>query len=275
MLTQNTGKDGDQTKYHPPTVLDKAVQSAKQTWGTLSLASIQNSLGSAASSLAERALAKVPSSRQPSIQDISGWEPPKNAFASPFGLQELHRHGVRRVHPPQTSGSPSPISREAKLQAYRAQLEEKKKQRPGPAFVQHEQEYDPLGDSVAWQRRAVRGGDEERKRMLLEEWRVKEERGERERPGRIRRHPRRDQEVGEGFRTGEEERGELARGGAKTLREAAFKDPDGRLETAAGMERNVAVMVTMPSVTKDQGHRVSRAARGGRNCLTRGKAALR
>ncbi|KAI9867756.1 MAG: hypothetical protein M1830_005757, partial [Pleopsidium flavum] len=187
--------DGDQTQYQPPTLVDKAVQTAKHTWGALSMASIQDSLGGAASSLAERALAGLPRRRESSIQDVSGWHPPRNAFASTaLGLHEVHREG-------RGSSAPSEISRETKLQTYRAQLDEKKRRRPGPAFVLQEEEYDPLGDSVAWQGRDGRGGGRERRRVLLEEWRAREERGESEQCGRVRRNQGRGREVGQGLRT--------------------------------------------------------------------------
>lgn len=90
--------------------------------------------------------------------DITGWEPPKNAFG-------------QEVSKPKSS-------REVKLDAYRQEmaLKARQKKESGIQFAEEEELYDSMGASTAWQKPDKREDDKLRKQRLLEEWRARDER---------------------------------------------------------------------------------------------------
>lgn len=90
--------------------------------------------------------------------NVTGWEPPKNAFD-------------REVAKPSSS-------REVKLSAYRQDLALKaiQEKESGIHFAEEKEAYDAMGVSTAWQKSEKREDDKTRKQRLLEEWKARDER---------------------------------------------------------------------------------------------------
>ena len=144
------------------------MSTAIHSWTSL----LPTRLKSTASSLASR------SSLQKQQLDVSAWElePP---------LEDTDLGARKGTEKPEIA----PSSGEEKLRRYRTQLAEANEaKRPGGRFfVVQEQHNEPLGESVAWQRRSqpVAGISVEvegRKAAMLEAWRTRAERGERDGP---------------------------------------------------------------------------------------------
>lgn len=90
--------------------------------------------------------------------DITGWEPPKNAFS-------------QEVSKPKSS-------REVKLDAYRQEmaLKARQKKESGIQFAEEKEPYDSMGVSTAWRKLEKREDDKLRKQRMLEEWKARDER---------------------------------------------------------------------------------------------------
>lgn len=97
--------------------------------------------------------------------DVTGWEPPKNAF----------NHEIPE----------SQSSREVKLSAYRQHLASKARQEKesGIQFAEESGTYDTLGVSTAWRKPEMTEDDKIQRQRLLEEWKAKDERQTSQRGG--------------------------------------------------------------------------------------------
>ena len=176
-------------------------------------------------------------SSEPSIMNIAGWEPPKNAF---------HREL-----------SQAKSSLEAKLDAYRQHLAMKARQEKKSElrFVEDKEAYDAMGVSTAWRAPEERQDDQVRRQRLLDEWKAKEERQARQRDGgsgrelddmtgtRNRAAKRPSQLPKPQARGVSDINGTRARVGAAMSTETAHKG----MNFTAGMERGAAVTISSHS----------------------------
>ena len=173
--------------------------------------------------------------------DITGWEPPKNAFD-------------REVSEPKSS-------REVKLGVYRQRLALKArlKEKSGIQFAEENEAYDAMGVSTAWRKPEKREDDKIRKQRLLEEWKAKDERQKSQRGGvygrelddttgtRDRASKRASQLQNQQARGESDEHGTRARMGTATSNGTAQKGKN----LTAGMERGAVVTVSSRSPKRD------------------------
>lgn len=193
-------KDGDQTKYAPPTPLQLAVSTARYSWNNLSFSSVQSRLDTVGAAAAEKwALlvtglrpqaaggisSPVPKAPKKPVDNFDDWESKGNIdddgwlhdCRSNEGATTGIKYPKNKVDKEPYKDKVHKIYSLHNQSLHEHNLKLRIQGEAGPRFQQEEQKYDPLGVSKAWQRGAKQEESIKRKQKLLAQWRGKEEKG--------------------------------------------------------------------------------------------------
>lgn len=285
-------KDGDQTKYAPPTPLQSAVSTARYSWNNLSFSSVQSRLDTVGAAAAEKwALlvtglrpqaaggisSPVPKAPKKPVDDFDDCEPKGNIdddgwlhdCRSNEGATTGIKYPKNKVDKEPYKDKVHKIYNLHNQSLHEHNLELRIQGEAGPRFQQEEQKYDPLGVSKAWQRGAKQEESIKRKQKLLAQWRGKEEKGPYQK------------DLGTRADTGLPSSA-LCK---KTLSTKKKEDTNQRMKThgcahtgvyqaekgrnsAAGMQRNAQVTISLPRSKQVTVPRSSTKRRAGRSVYT-------